>query len=418
MQARGVVLDNLIGANKTLYSLNMASMGRLHLKSVVKLLTGVVALLCLAALGICLRSYTPQSSEDDGVKKGLEAVFHPREVNITTRNRLKVIKEPAGILADATIVAESFRNADEGVVDTETRAKDPENNLNRLVVSPIKVKRTLRKFVQRFPGIMIVGFGKAGTKALYDVLKMRPDLRGPATERRFFSDHYDKGLRYYLMSLPEPPPGGYVIEKSPDYIIDDPVPLRIGEAVKKLGISVETLKFIVVLRDPIDRAMSQYLEWQVARRSSGGKKLPPFHYLVWRKNGTIDSEQPFLKSSNYAKFIKQWFRYFNRTQTCFVDGDRFVKDPFSEVHLLESCLHLQPHFTPEHFVYESKRGFYCFKASVSQTEPHCMGNSKGRKHPPIPRDVYMALHEHYQPSDDQLHSLTGRTMLWLQREGR
>jgi hypothetical protein len=278
-------------------------------------------------------------------------------------------------------------------------------------------KPRLRGWAKRFPTVMIVGFGKAGTRALFDALKMHPDLRGPTTERRFFSDHYKKGLLHYLMSLPEPPKGGYIIEKSPDYIIDEPVPSRIISALDELGVHVGVMKFIVVLRDPVDRAMSEYLEWQASRHNSGMKELPPFDAMVLNPNGSINIKQPFLDSSRYSKYIKHWYQFFKRTQTCFVDGDRFTKDPFSEVHLLEECLNLRPHFTPEHFVYEQKRGFYCFKASTSQENSLCMGNGKGRRHPAIPKNLLAALHRHYQPFDDQLLSLTGRSMQWLQKNG-
>ena len=275
-----------------------------------------------------------------------------------------------------------------------------------------KTRLIYQGLVQRFPRIMIIGFGKAGTRALFDVLKMHPHVLGPRTEKRFFSDHYEKGLRSYLASMPEPGPGCVVAEKSPDYIIDDPVPGRIVSSMKRLGIRAEQVKFVIVLRDPIDRAMSEYLEWQISRRASRHEKLPPFHTMALRQNHTVNTDQPFLRTSNYARFIKRWLHYFNRTQTCFVDGDKFVKDPFSEVHLLESCLELRPFFTPAHFVYESKRGFYCFKASINQTEPYCMNSSKGRKHPVIPERVLTALNKHYQQFDSELQSLTGRAMQW------
>lgn len=275
------------------------------------------------------------------------------------------------------------------------------------------LKRPFQHLLQRFPRILIIGFGKAGTRALFDVLKMHPDVRGPTTEKRFFSDHYEKGLWTYLNSLPEPTTGGVVAEKSPDYITDEPVPERITASVKKLGMSVAELRFVVVLRDPIDRAMSEYLEWQISRQHAAKPKLPPFHNMVLNRNGGIDTEQPFLKTSDYSRFIKHWFRYFSsRNQTCFVDGDQFVKDPYSEVHLLETCLHLQPYFDSGHFVFEHKRGFYCFKASINQKEAYCMNSSKGRKHPAIPDKVLVALKKHYQPFDAELKSLTGRTMQW------
>lgn len=270
----------------------------------------------------------------------------------------------------------------------------------------------LQTMVQRFPRIMVVGFGKAGTKALFEVLKMHPDIRGPNSESRFFSDHYDKGLRHYLASLPEPTSGGVVVEKSPDYIIKEEVPERILESLKELGIGVTEVKFVIMLRDPVDRAVSEYLEWQAERQQSGSKKLPPFEKMVLNRKATM---QPFLKASNYASHIKHWFRYFDKNQTCFVDGDTFVKDPFSEILVLESCLSLRPYFEPGHFVYQPERGFYCFKASLNETQPpHCLSMSKGRKHPPIHDLVLSVLRKHYESSDSQLPALIGRRMEWLQ----
>lgn len=275
-----------------------------------------------------------------------------------------------------------------------------------------KKKSSMKSLRYRFPRIMIIGFGKAGTRALFELLKMRPDLRGPGKEKRFFSDHYDKGLWSYLYSLPDPVEGGVVIEKSPDYIIDEPTPSRIVASAEKLGIKLKDLKFIVILRDPIDRAMSEYLEWNVIRQKDRNKKLPPFHAMVMHQNKTIDDSQPFIKSSNYAKYIRHWFDYFSKAQTCFVDGDRFINSPYSEVHLLEECLGLEPYFTPSHFVHNSERNFYCFKSTVNQTSPYCMNSSKGRRHPDIPAPVLQALQKHFKLLDHELPTLVGRTMEW------
>lgn len=394
-------------------------MGRLRFKSTVKWCLVLVALSSIAALGVHLRT----SSVAGG---GMEqAVLHPRKASATkmnATNRVRLKEDSDGFLSEVNLFSQNNIPVEDAltVVDVAAESEDYKFDPNKPIDFPLsggfKLKRSLKNLVHKFPRIMIVGFGKAGTKALFDVLKMHPDIRGPVTERRFFSDHYKKGLKYYLTSLPEPTLGGFVIEKSPDYITDDAAPARIVASAKKLGIGVEKLKFVVVLRDPIDRAMSEYLEWQVARHNSGSKKLPPFHVMVVNHNGTINIEQPFVKNSNYARYIQHWYQFFDRTQTCFVDGDKFVEDPFSEVRLLESCLLLAPYFTPEHFVYESKRGFYCFKALVNQTDPYCMGSSKGRKHPAIPEVVISELRKYYLPSDNQLQSLTSRTMQWLQKE--
>lgn len=399
-------------------------MGRLRFKSTVKWCLVLVALSSIAALGVYLRSSSNSVTQNSVPHGGMAAILLPRQASSNATNRLELQEDSDGSLSEVNLVARVGKDAGMHTMELPLTMVDAADSLDHKfdpnipidfpLRSGFKLKQSWNNLMHKFPRIMIVGFGKAGTKALFDMLKMHPDIRGPVTERRFFSDHYEKGLRYYLKSLPEPTLGGFVVEKSPDYVTDDPVPARIIASANKLGVGVEKLKFVIVLRDPIDRAMSEYLEWQVARRNSGSKKLMPFHVMVVNHNGTINSEQPFLKNSNYARYIKHWYQFFNRTQTCFVDGDKFVKDPFSEVRLLESCLLLPSYFTPEHFVYESKRGFYCFKASLSQIDPYCMGSSKGRRHPPIPEVVVSALRKYYQPSDDQLQSLTNRTMQWLQ----
>lgn len=270
---------------------------------------------------------------------------------------------------------------------------------------------SLRK---KFPRIMIIGFGKTGTRALYDALKMHPYLQGPNKEKRFFSEHYSSGLWNYLTSLPFPLEGERVMEKSPDYIINKSVPTRIKESVVGLNISVVDLKFIVMLRDPIDRAMSEYLEWEQARHRKGSKLLP-FRAMVLRDNGTVNDDNQLIDNSNYVKYILRWFKHFNKNQTCFVDGDNFIADPLFEMLQVEKCLGIQPYFTPDNFIYDSNKQFFCFKKSKAQKEALCMNSSKGRRHPKIPKEVFRKLCKYYQFVNGQLDSVTGRQMKWIKK---
>lgn len=262
-----------------------------------------------------------------------------------------------------------------------------------------KLPASLRK---PFPRYMIIGFGKAGTRALYNALRLHPQLDGPGSEERFFSLMYKNGLVKYLSSFPSPPVGGYLIEKSPDYIIMPEVPSRIVQAVRRVHVDVSYLKFIVVLRDPIDRAMSEYLEWDIQRRYNHKKPLLPFEEMVL-KNGALDVQQPFINASCYAYHIRNWLRTFPNAQMCYVDGDKFVSDPLTQVQSLETCMGLEPYFTPKNFVFSEKRGFYCFKGSRLQ----CMGGSKGRKHPEIPPDVRTRLSLYFEQCNAGLDSLIG-----------
>jgi len=262
---------------------------------------------------------------------------------------------------------------------------------------------------KQFPKIMIVGFGKAGTKALFEVLKTRPDLIGPVTETRFFSRKYDEGIVHYLQNFPRPSQNQWVVEKSPDYIITAEVPSRLAQLAGTLNASLSDIKFVVVLRDPIERAVSEYLEWAAYRKSTGGAKLSPFPVMAVKEGGEINSNQPFINGSNYLFFIRQWLKFFDTSKTCFVDGNRFSQNPFYEVNILEKCLNLPTYFKPSDFIYNSGTGFYCFKTDISKL---CMAKSKGRKHPKLPSTLKSKLVDYYRPMVNSLFQLIGRTLLW------
>ena len=268
------------------------------------------------------------------------------------------------------------------------------------------------KLLKRFPHIMIIGFGKAGTKALYEALKLHPQISGPYKEKRFFSQHYSIGLETYLRSLPDPPKGGFNSEKSPDYIIVPTTPRRIKVAASIAGVSLQRLKFVVVLRDPIDRAMSEYLEWSIQRKLSNKPRLPPFEAMVIDSVGNVDASQPFLNASCYAYHIANWLKYFSKEQMCYVDGDVFISDPLKEIHLLEECLQLEHYFSDKNFVYDKGRGFYCFQDSNSSNNSMCMNKSKGRKHPNITERIVQMLRKYFQPWNNIIPNLTGRSISW------
>ena len=262
---------------------------------------------------------------------------------------------------------------------------------------------------KRFPGIFIVGFGKSGTKALYEVLKMHPKLEGPAKEVRFFSLHFSEGLSWYLKILPNPPIGGTVIEKSPDYILTSEAAVRLKEAALSLGVLPSSLKFVVMVRNPVVRAVSEYLEWKITKASKG-QRLPPLADMILDSDETI-RDLPFLNTSCYSEHIQKWFHYFHKKQFCFVDGDEFVSNPFKQVTKLEACLGLTSFFVEENFVYKEERGFYCFKRH-SLSDEKCMNKSKGRKHPVLSAELLSKLKDYFNECNQQFCKIVGDDFHW------
>ena len=145
-------------------------------------------------------------------------------------------------------------------------------------------------FIRPFPHIIIIGFGKSGTRALYQMIRMHPDIVGPSNEIRFFSNdvNYKRGLQYYLGQLPTSNESQKIIVKSPDYIIKPLAAFRLQKALSQCH-RRQDIKFIVIFRDPFKRAVSEYLEWKIQLFHQRRKTLPPFEKLCVKTSGQINS---------------------------------------------------------------------------------------------------------------------------------
>ena len=145
---------------------------------------------------------------------------------------------------------------------------------------------------RRFPHIIIIGFGKAGTRALYQMIRMHPDIVGPSNEIRFFSnnENYERGLPFYIGQLPSTEASQKTIVKSPDYIISPVAATRLKKALSHCHRSSKDIKFIVVFRDPFKRAVSEYLQWKIKLFKGWRKTLPPFEKLCVKKSGQINNQ--------------------------------------------------------------------------------------------------------------------------------
>lgn len=54
---------------------------------------------------------------------------------------------------------------------------------------------------QRFPGAIIIGVKKCGTRALLEFLKLNEHVRAPGPEVHFFDKNFDKGYDWYRLVI-------------------------------------------------------------------------------------------------------------------------------------------------------------------------------------------------------------------------
>lgn len=103
------------------------------------------------------------------------------------------------------------------------------------------------------PQFLIVGAQKAGTTYLYQELVRHPQVHAALTkEIHFFDDGYGAGLHRYFGYFPRRMPAGHLTgEASPGYMFHP-------HALDRIGRDLPGVKLIVLLRDPVARAYSQF----------------------------------------------------------------------------------------------------------------------------------------------------------------
>ncbi|XP_042364542.1 heparan sulfate glucosamine 3-O-sulfotransferase 6 [Plectropomus leopardus] len=255
---------------------------------------------------------------------------------------------------------------------------------------------------KKFPQAIIIGVKKGGTRALLEFLRIHPDVRAVGSEPHFFDRFYDKGLDWYRNLMPRTLEGQITMEKTPSYFITKEAPRRV------FSMSRHT-KLIVVVRDPVTRAVSDYT--QTLSKSPG---LPSFKNLAFRNatTGLIDTSWSAVRIGIYAKHLENWLRYFPLSRLLFVSGERLVTDPAGEMGRVQDFLGLKRVVTDKHFYFNQTKGFPCLKKPEGSSRPRCLGKSKGRPHPQIPNEVLHRLRDFYRPFNLKFYQMTGHNFGW------
>lgn len=255
---------------------------------------------------------------------------------------------------------------------------------------------------RRLPQALIIGVKKGGTRALLEFLRLHPDIRALGSEPHFFDRHYARGLDWYRSMMPKALEGQIVMEKTPRYFVTADTPARVHAMS-------QWVKLIVVVRDPVTRAISDYT--QIISKTPD---IPPFENLTYRNRttGQIDSLWSPLWIGLYAQHLERWLAWFPRDQIHLVSGERLISDPAGELGKVQDFLGLQRIVTDKHFYFNKTKGFPCLKKPEGSSKPHCLGKTKGRTHADINPEVIHALREFYRPHNQRFYKMAGQDFGW------
>ncbi|KAK2820625.1 hypothetical protein Q5P01_023584 [Channa striata] len=240
---------------------------------------------------------------------------------------------------------------------------------------------------KKLPQAIIIGVKKGGTRALLEFLRVHPDIRAVGAEPHFFDRNYENGLEWYRDLMPKTLEGQITMEKTPSYFVTREAPARIS------AMSRDT-KLIVVVRDPVTRAISDYTQ-----TLSKKPDIPSFESLTFknRTTGLIDTSWSAIQIGIYAKHLDNWLQYFPNGPDPVCERRRLISDPAGELGragLLRT------------------KGFPCLKKAEGSSKPHCLGKTKGRTHPNIDPEVVQRLRDFYRPFNMKFYQMTGHNFGW------
>ncbi|XP_051490744.1 heparan sulfate glucosamine 3-O-sulfotransferase 3B1-like [Apus apus] len=255
---------------------------------------------------------------------------------------------------------------------------------------------------KRLPQAIIIGVKKGGTRALLEFLRVHPDVRAVGAEPHFFDRNYERGLAWYRDLMPRTLEGQITMEKTPSYFVTKEAPARISAMSKGT-------KLIVVVRDPVTRAISDYTQ-TLSKRPD----IPTFESLTFknRTTGLIDTSWSAIQIGIYAKHLENWLLHFPIGQILFVSGERLISDPAGELGRVQDFLGLKRIITDKHFYFNKTKGFPCLKKAEGSSKPHCLGKTKGRTHPDIDQEVVQRLRDFYRPFNMKFYQMTGQDFGW------
>ncbi len=180
------------------------------------------------------------------------------------------------------------------------------------------------------PNFLIAGTGNAGTSFLLSALMPHPDIYVPKYMRPephyfFYNDHYGKGLQWYSDKWFSEYKGQKAIgERSSSYLFG-------SNCAKRIAADFPNMKLVFILRNPIERAWSNY-RFTVL---NGLENLSFKDAVIQEKErsklltGVWKEVLPFSYKSRslYGQQIEEYLKYFDAKQMLIISSESLRKEP-------------------------------------------------------------------------------------------
>jgi tetratricopeptide (TPR) repeat protein len=241
------------------------------------------------------------------------------------------------------------------------------------------------------PDFLIAGFPKCGTTSLFSYLCQHPQaLCGHRKELNFFTTQFDLGLDWYLSHFP-------AITDSPEFLTGESTPsyLDYPEVDRRVAQLCPNIKLIVLLRNPIDRAISQY--HHLVRLGEESRSLQAV---------VLDEIEQLQQASEYQ------FQYVNDWRSCHLSGGLYL-------YKLQRWFALFPR---EQFLILQSEMLYRDSAATTKRACQFLGLPdydfsdfpvlQAGDYAPVSEDVRSILRDYFQPHNQKLEDFLEMQFNW------
>ena len=191
----------------------------------------------------------------------------------------------------------------------------------------------------RAANLFCIGCPKSGTTTLFKILCQHSQIHTPKFKEPFFfnNSNYQNGIDWYAKTYYDGIKNEkWILDFTPSYLYSDEALFRINEYSKG-----KDLKFIVMLRNPVERAYSHYLhtlrDGLEDLDFNGAIQAESERLLNYENNLLSQLKYSYIYQSLYHKHLSKYFESFGRNNFFVINYDSQILDK-SEFKLMISDL--------------------------------------------------------------------------------
>lgn len=189
--------------------------------------------------------------------------------------------------------------------------------------------------LRKLPDFLVIGGKRCGTTSLFQFLQQHPMINLPPFDHMgFFDDNFHLGIRYYKSFYPLKTKHNNLkldYDVTTSYLTSPYVPERIHQYLPNV-------KMIVLLRNPVNRALSEYHSNLRSDPTYGKfesyidnelKELATYDFSDKVFNNNYNLKNPktsYLKKGLYVDFLRKWFNLFPKKNFLIMPTELFAKD--------------------------------------------------------------------------------------------